>query len=276
MKGIQQLFVRCRYILRSILLNPFYEWRRFWLRVERRTGIPLRFFSPTRLYIRCMEKRLLRSLPAEKAKKVGNYFLHSEVLVTKESVVYSPGIGLDIDFDFALGQETGANIYMMDPTPRSRKFIESLALPPQYRYFPVALYTHDGEITFFSHYFVDDVQHSPSFSARNETQTSYQISVPCMRLPSLMQRNGHDSMDVLKMDIEGVADIVLKDTLDQGIKPKQVVCEFEFPAHPFKAIAYLQELGTLFDRMQKDGYEVYSITQSGLGSRIEILGVLTQ
>ena len=75
------------------------------------------------------------------------------------------------------------------------------------------------------------------------------------------------------MDIEGVADIVLEDCLNENIHPDQVVCEFEMPANPFLAFQYLEKLEQLFIRMRKLNYRTYSITQNVLGARIEFLGV---
>ena len=88
-----------------------------------------------------------------------------------------------------------------------------------------------------------------------------------------MKQNGHTHLDVLKMDIEGVADIVLKDALKDGIRPKQIVCEFEIPANPFKAISYTKELEELFLMMKHSGYDIYSITRDILGARIEFIAL---
>lgn len=273
MQKLKFQIIRCLHILRAVLINPFYEWRRFWLRVERRVGIPSLLFSPTRVYIRAVEKKLLKPLSTDKIRVYGNYELHAGVPLSRNSVVYSAGIGQDINFDSAVFKSTGASIVMIDPTPRSKTFIESLSLPPQFKFFPLALYTYDGEISFYSHYLVEDVRNSPSFSVHNETKTLFKLTVPCKKLSTLMKQNNHQHIDVLKMDIEGAAEEVLRDALDEGIRPGQVVCELEFPGNPVKAVRYLNQLSDLFEKLKKANYDVYTITQTAVGSRIEILAV---
>ena len=50
----------------------------------------------------------------------------------------------------------------------------------------------------------------------------------CYKLKTLLDKNSHNKIDILKLDIEGANLEVLKDIIRDKIYPKQIVAEFEF------------------------------------------------
>ena len=56
--------------------------------------------------------------------KSGNYYLDSRIPITEKSIVYSLGILNDISFDLCLQKKYGCKIFMYDPTPLSKKFMQ--------------------------------------------------------------------------------------------------------------------------------------------------------
>ena len=51
-----------------------------------------------------------------------------ESKISKDSVVYSIGVGSNIDFDIALIEKFNLVVHAFDPTPRSIKWVESQSL----------------------------------------------------------------------------------------------------------------------------------------------------
>jgi FkbM family methyltransferase len=138
-----------------------------------------------------------------------------------ESVIYSGGVGRDITFEHALVQNYGANIVLFDPTPTGLK---TMALPenniPQFKHHAVALAGQCGTLTFARPL---DENEGSFFKASGGAAT---IEVPCVDLATLMRRNGHDHIDLLKIDIEGAEYEVIDDILKRRLPVKQVLVEF--------------------------------------------------
>lgn len=76
-----------------------------------------------------------------------------------------------------------------------------------------------------------------------------------------MLANKHSNLDVLKLDIEGAALVVLNDMLDNDIFPSQIVAEFERP-NTKKASDYISfycDLNKLIDRLNSLGYSTHRL-----------------
>ena len=135
--------------LKNFFINPFLIWRRIFAKIELKTGIPTHFLSPTRLLILAREKKLLSKATDKELIQVGNYLLHSSTKLNENSVVYSLGIGTNIEFDQAIHNKFKSPVYMVDPTPKSLHFLANQKLPDDFKHLPAAVYNYDGEITFY-------------------------------------------------------------------------------------------------------------------------------
>ncbi|MGR3433295.1 MAG: FkbM family methyltransferase [Shimia sp.] len=150
---------------------------------------------------------------------VGNYWLDSRLGLDASSVVYSFGVGGDVDFDLAAARAYGCRVHLYDPTPGSIAFMETVLTSgaegtDRLTFHPFGAWNEDTELTFT----VPDYGGSSSVvdSVHGGTRT---FQAPCLRVRTMMDRNGHDHLDVLKMDIEGAAETVLRDVLASGIRP---------------------------------------------------------
>lgn len=155
-----------------------------------------------------------------------NWFFHPDGL-DAGSIVYSGGIGRDVTFEHALVKRFGSQIVLFDPTPTGQKTIN---LPenkiPNFNYHPVALAGSCGELT------LSQPQDENEGSWELKGGGGVTIKVPSVDLASLMQKNGHKHIDLLKIDIEGAEYGVIDHLLERRLAVKQILVEFHHQMQP--------------------------------------------
>ena len=117
-------------------------------------------------------------------------------------IVYSFGIGEDLSFSEALMNSFSPNIYAYDPTPRSIMYVNkhSLSKNGKFHFFPFGLSDKDEKTQFFLP--INETWVSGSAESGDHLK-KVGIDVEMKRLNSILQKNGHNHVDLLKMDIEG-------------------------------------------------------------------------
>lgn len=142
------------------------------------------------------------------------------------SVVYSGGVGRDVTFEHALVQRFGCDVVLFDPSPTG---LETMALAenkiPQFKHHAVALAGHCGVLKFAP------PQNAGEGSWFKQTGGGT-IEVESVDLKTLMERNGHERIDLLKIDIEGAEYEVLDDLLKRRLRVRQVLVEFHHQSLP--------------------------------------------
>lgn len=169
--------------------------------------------------------------------------------LTPDSIVYSAGIGLDITFDRALIDRCGCSVFGFDPTPTAIDFVAAQELdgllPSKFRFMPVGLWDAETRLQFFAPKTRGWIG---SYSALNlqGSEESEAISVSVKPLSQLMRENGHESIDLLKMDIEGAEYRVINEIIDRKIPVCWLCIEFDQPV-PFwttnRTISRLKDAG---------------------------------
>ncbi len=190
----------------------------------------------------------------ERFVRVGNYLIH-RLPMNSKPVIYSFGIGNDITFDKTAADLFSVPIYMYDPTPGVSVFMEN--------------HNHDERLIFKSEgiysfetttklYISDKVgKLNSSLHPIHGADGAFEL-VHCRTLDMFMAENGHDSIDILKMDVEGVADDVLNQMLDEtDIRPKQIVTEFEIKGVE-NPITYLPKILSLMRKLKDNGYIIFN------------------
>ena len=66
----------------------------------------------------------------------------------RDSVVYSVGIGFDVQFDVALIERFGLTVHGFDPTPRVAEWLQNNPPPDALKFYPLGLAWTDGELQF--------------------------------------------------------------------------------------------------------------------------------
>ena len=175
--------------------------------------------------------------------------------LNSNSVVYSVGVGSNIDFDLALIEELKLAVYAFDPTPRSIEWIKKQSLSKSFKFIPVGLGSNDGEMEFFPPRKESSTHFSPV--DRYDNLGVETIKAPVKTLKSLAQEFGHQTIDLLKMDIEGAEYDVIDNLEEQGVEINQILIEFH---HMYKGIS-LDDTKNAIDKLRKLGFELFHISQ---------------
>ena len=167
----------------------------------------------------------LYSVPFAEKETIG--LLSQWTIVTShlgpDAVIYSGGVGEDISFERELIRRFGVRIHIFDPAPVA---VHTIALVNNDRllFKPLGLAASTAA----------------RFSIGGGTDSSTWLkaggseSLPCTSIAREMEMNGHDSIDLLKIDIEGFEYEVLESCLAKEIPIKQICVEFHdfFPEIP--------------------------------------------
>ncbi len=142
-------------------------------------------------------------------------------LQRKESLIaYSFGIGFDFSFEMELTQKYGMEVYAFDPSPGVVEEMKRHELPDKLKYYPYGLSNEDALKTFYCPSpGTDYSEYFAPWTGNDKTQ------MQVYRLSTLMEKFGHDHLDILKMDIEGSEFFALPDILDMGIVFDQLCIE---------------------------------------------------
>lgn len=191
--------------------------------------------------------------------KIGGWWF-SPAGLGQESIVYSLGVGDEIDFDLAIIEAYGVEIHAFDPTPSSIRMLGERSLPPRFHFHPWAVTAADGSLTFYPRLRKDGTKSAVMFTMIAEPETiDDAIEVPACSLASIAARLGHARIDLLKMDIEGAEYEVLEGLLESPIKPRQLLVEFH---HRFVEDG-LQKTYDLIGRLRECGYRIFAISEIG-------------
>jgi FkbM family methyltransferase len=151
-----------------------------------------KFFSP-RIKYPCKKERF--------GSQYGGWDVAVEP-ITKTSVIYSFGIGTDASFDTEMIKQYDVTVHAFDPTPKSIEWIKKQRFPQTFILHEYGLADFDGDILFNPPENPDHVSHT--ILDRQETKDNA-IVVKVKKMATIIDELGHDTIDVLKMDIEAVA-----------------------------------------------------------------------
>jgi len=177
-----------------------------------------------------------------------------------DSIVYSLGVGDDIEFDISLIEKYGVRVHAFDPTPSSIDMLDGRDLPQQFEFHPWAVTAADGSLTFYPRLKKDGTKSDVMYTmiAEDETRDDA-IEVPAYSLSTISEKLGHQQIDLMKMDIEGAEYEVLDGLLASPIKPTQLLVEFH---HRFPGIG-LEKTADVIERLRRAGYKVFAISEIG-------------
>lgn len=177
----------------------------------------------------------------------GGWLIPIDAKLTRDSICYSAGAGEDISFDCALVERFHCQVRIIDPTPRAIQHYSSLENAVEsgkrfpvnnskedyysitvqdferLRFLPVGLADQDTELKF---YLPKNPAHV-SCSIVNLQKTEEYFTASCRRLATIMQQQGDDSIDLLKIDIEGAEYAVIRDMIASSILPRLLLVEFD-------------------------------------------------
>ena len=204
------------------------------------------------------ELRLKTELDVASEFSAGWHFDPSAL--NKDSVVYSCGVGDEVDFDLAIINGYGAQVHAFDPTPSSLEMVEQRDLPRQFRFHPWAVSGEDGTLTLYRRVRRDGSASSVMYTMSPDDAVDEEgIDTPAYTLRSIMDHLGHSQIDLLKLDIEGAEYAVLENLLQTDLRPAQLLVEFH---HRFEGIG-LERTARLIGRLHAAGYRIFAISDVG-------------
>lgn len=179
--------------------------------------------------VRTLLKHYLRPKPRTDLKKLGSDYggwVIPTTLLSHDSICYCVGVGEDITFDLELIARYGCQVFAFDPTPRAMRYMEDQTRNIyQFHFFALGLWSKDEKCKFFAPRNPNHVSHS----IMNLQNTSTFFEAECKRLSSLMNQLGHQSLDLLKMDIEGAEHQVLQSLIEDRVQVRVICVEFDQP-----------------------------------------------
>jgi FkbM family methyltransferase len=179
--------------------------------------------------------------------------------LNERSIVYSFGIGDDASFDLDMIQRFGAEVHGFDPTPEAVQWIQTQSLPPEFKFHPLGLAAEDGELLLYPPRKKGRINYSQE-KLEYVTARHQPIGVPVERLATIMQRLGHDHVDVLKIDIEGGEFEAIPEFLRSGCQVQQLLVEIHYH-YPTRSLRQGVEL---INQIKRAGFTCFYVSPRAL------------
>jgi len=170
--------------------------------------------------------------------------------LAERSVVYSGGVGNDISFEHELVKKFGCQVTLFDPSPTG---LATMNRPENkisaFKYLPVGLAGHCGMLRLTQPL---NAEEGSWFAGAGGAEG---IAVRCLDLTTMLKENGHQQVDLLKIDIEGAEYGVISHILEGRVPVRQLLVEFHDGLLP--GFSRGQTLRTIF-KLMTHGYKLIS------------------
>lgn len=250
----------------KIFFNNIYRLKRITNRIEKRLNFPVfLFISPYRLICFFLERILFKKLPynLQNYENEGGYIWHKINQGDKINII-SAGIGTNIDFEEHISKNYQINKFIcIDPTYAGKETIEKKQLKCDF--IKGAVFNFVGKTKIFKPPNAND----SNYSINNLFNSDQFINVDCHTIKSICEKYDIKNIDILKLDVEGIACDILVDCYHNHILPNQICFELEKPIF-INQFKYFYELFK-FNNLFKERYEIYYYTSTKLGQRVELL-----
>jgi len=177
-----------------------------------------------------------------------------------DSIVYSLGIGDQVDFDIDLIRRFGLTVHAFDPTPFAEQWVRRQKLPPQFLFYPWAAAAAEGWLRLYRRVNTRGARSAVMWTAdRNAGDADDFIDAPAYTIGAMMRRLGHHRIDMLKMDVEG-AEYGILEGLARGERlPRQLLVEYH---HRFPGIGKRRTADSIA-ALRELGYRIFAISATG-------------
>jgi len=177
-----------------------------------------------------------------------------ESLLNRESVIYSVGVGSNIDFDIELINSFGATVHAFDPTPRSIEWVKNQQLPKHFIFHPFGLSAENGHMDFFPPAKASSTHFSP---IDRYGDTNNIVRAPVKDIDTIASELNHKEIDLLKMDIEGAEYEVIEALPKNRVAINQILIEFH---HMYKGVPISKTVDAI-STLSNLGFELFNISQ---------------
>lgn len=181
-------------------------------------------------------------------------------LLDEKSVVYSLGVGDLIDFDLDLIRDYGLTVHAFDPTPFAEEWVQDQTLPENFVFHPWAAAGADGSLRLYRRVNARGKSSAVMWTADSDAGDSSDfIDAPAYTIQTIMQKLGHDQVDLLKMDVEGAEYSILDGLGAEAKLPRQLLVEYH---HRFPGIGK-QRTADSIKRLRGLGYRIFAVSETG-------------
>jgi FkbM family methyltransferase len=177
-----------------------------------------------------------------------------ESLLNRESVIYSVGVGSNIDFDIELINSFGATVHAFDPTPRSIEWVKNQQLPKHFIFHPFGLSAENGHMDFFPPAKASSTHFSP---IDRYGDTNNIVRAPVKDIDTIASELKHKEIDLLKLDIEGAEYEVIEALPKNRVAINQILIEFH---HMYKGVPISKTVDAI-STLSNLGFELFNISQ---------------
>lgn len=236
-------------------------------KIEKKFNITLYFFFPFRFLTRILELYMFEKIN-ENFNSISNYFLTNNLNTKKNIFVISAGVGKDIDFEKKLIENFDIKkIVMVDPTTYSKNMMKTSQLKKTF-FFKRALDLKIGNTKIYKPYIEGDLNFSLEKGGLDERNYEFVKTTNIKALLRFLKYEKSSPL-ILKLDIEGVADIIILNCLSQNVFPDIINFELEKPINLSSQFNYFFRVIKL-NKILKKKYKVYRNTKTKIGFRIEL------
>ena len=199
-------------------------------------------------------------------------------LINSDSKCYCFGCGEDISFDLALIKRFGCQVFSFDPTPRSIQHVHNLidnaqqgiptSINNQSDFFYTVTTKQLERLKFYEYGVWNENNILKFYAPKNETNVSHSLvnlqgtstyfEARCFTVGTIMEMLKHDSVDVIKLDIEGAEYNVIESFLEAKIRPTVVLVEFDEGYSPIDKDAISRITNTI-DMLNENNYIISKI-----------------
>ncbi len=219
------------------------------------------WFWPIKLFIKRISGReLWLRKDTERRVWLSDGWEYIPELLGAHSVVYSLGVGDSIALDLDLIHRHRLTVHAFDPTPYSEEWMASLELPPEFKFHPWAAAGKDGSLRLFRRLNKRGKKSAVMWTAEGDAgDGSDFIDAPAYTIRSMMEKLGHERIDVLKIDVEGAEYEILDSLAEVDELPTQLLVEYH---HRFPGIGK-ERTASSIAHLRTLGYRIFSISETG-------------
>ncbi len=240
-----------------------YKLRRLTNKIEKRFRVTLFFLFPLRVILIILEKIFLRN--SNKIPSFANYKLDPNKLKKKKLNIISAGVGQDISFEEKVFYNfVTEKIILVDPGDESENIV---SIKKSFFFEKAALFIESKKIKIYKK------TGNKNLSIENLFDSDQYSLIDTITVNQIMEKYKFNNIDIMKLDVEGVADKIITDCLSKNIFPVQICFELERPIKILKQIDYFKRFIKTLLLLKKSNYILYNCTNLKLGLRSEILAV---
>ncbi|TXH32183.1 MAG: FkbM family methyltransferase [Actinobacteria bacterium] len=164
------------------------------------------------------------------------------------------GAGEDISFDVALADTRGAQVFILDPTPRAVAHVAAaLSGRDDIAFRPWAVWSEDTEVELYEPANPSHVSHS----IVNLQSTARSFVAPARTIATVMSEFSLNHVDLLKLDIEGAEYAVIQAVLDSKADVGIINVEFDEITVPSRGA--WTRIRSCVDQLARAGFNLAAI-----------------